>query len=120
MVLWDLRAKKNAVFWDVPRRFITNRRFGTCHLYLQGRRNLTLFVSRVIPFTLKIEAIRCSETSPYNMPTRRHIPGDGILGAVLLAPDVIERIQGSSVSTGTGLLNALPRSPHESCCLHFI
>jgi hypothetical protein len=39
----------------------------------------TLFLSRVISSILKMEAIRSSETSVYNKPTRRHIPGDGIL-----------------------------------------
>jgi hypothetical protein len=29
--------------------------------------------------TLKMEAIRCPETSVYTMSTRRHIPEDGIL-----------------------------------------
>jgi hypothetical protein len=75
---------KNAVFWDVaPFGFIRNRRFGgSCHLRLQVRRYLTLFLARVISSTLKTKAIRSSETSVYNIPTRRHIPEDGILGVV--------------------------------------
>jgi hypothetical protein len=85
---------KNAVFWDMePCGLIINRFGGTCRLHLQGRRNnareesvgrlitccLTLFLSRVISSTLKMEATRSSETSVYNKPTRCHISEDGIL-----------------------------------------
>jgi hypothetical protein len=80
--------KKNSVSWDVaPCGFIINRRFGgTCRLHIQDRRNtasvsnrLTLFLSRVILSTLKMEATCSSETSVYNKPIRRHNPEDGIL-----------------------------------------
>jgi hypothetical protein len=49
---------KNSIFWDVA---------GGCNL-------LTLYFS-----TLKVEAIRSSETSVHTRCTRRHIPEDGIL-----------------------------------------
>jgi hypothetical protein len=64
-------TKKNAVFCDVtPCEFIINRRCGgTCRLNLH-----LLFLSRVISFTLKMQATRSSETSVCNEPTWRHIP----------------------------------------------
>jgi hypothetical protein len=40
---------------------------------------LTLLLSHVISFTLKMEATCSSETSDYNKPTRHRIPEDGIL-----------------------------------------
>jgi hypothetical protein len=85
---------KNAAFWDVaPRVLIINRRFGgTCCLHLQGRINkaseekcqtdanrLTLFLARVISYTLTMDTTRSSETSAYNKHTRPHIPEDGII-----------------------------------------
>jgi bisphosphoglycerate-dependent phosphoglycerate mutase len=88
---------KNTVFWDVaPCRYYVNRRFGgTYRVHLQGRSNsgalnqleqiavysylLTLVYRSWIASTLKVEAIRSSETSVNKIPTRRHIPEDGIL-----------------------------------------
>jgi hypothetical protein len=82
-------AMKNAVFWDVGScRYFVNRRFGgTYRLHLQGRRNPRAINQRErvatrsswISSTLKMEAIRSSETSVNEIPTRRHIPEDGIL-----------------------------------------
>jgi hypothetical protein len=40
--------------------------------------NLTLFIAHIISSTLKMEAIRSSETSVYNKPMQRHIPEDTI------------------------------------------
>jgi hypothetical protein len=40
---------------------------------------LTLFLTRFISFTLKMETTCSSETSVHNKPTQRHIPEDGIL-----------------------------------------
>jgi hypothetical protein len=86
---------KDAVFWDVdPCRYFVNRRFGGMYrLHLQGIRNpramnqreqvysylLTLVHRSWIYYTLKMEAIRFSETSVNKIYTRRHIPEDGIL-----------------------------------------
>jgi hypothetical protein len=81
---------KNAVFWDVaPCRHYVNRRFGgTYRLHLQGIRNpraknqsgcshlLTLVHRSRISYTLKMEAIRSTETSVNKIFTRRHIPED--------------------------------------------
>jgi hypothetical protein len=53
---------KNTVFWDVQ------------YSYL-----FTLVHRSWIASTLKMEAIRSSETSVNKIPTRRHIPEDGIL-----------------------------------------
>jgi hypothetical protein len=72
---------------------IINRRFGgTCPFHIQSRINkaskekcqtvanrLTLFLSRVIPYTLTKDATRSSETSVYNKLTRPHILEDSIL-----------------------------------------
>jgi hypothetical protein len=41
--------------------------------------SIRLTLARVISSTLKMEAIRSSETSVYIKPTRYHIPEDGIL-----------------------------------------
>jgi hypothetical protein len=85
---------KNAVFWDVaPCKSSVNRCFGgTYRLHLQGRKihKRGNSVSSLQPpahagysladfSTLKIEAIRSSETSVHTRSTRRHIPEDGIL-----------------------------------------
>jgi hypothetical protein len=40
---------------------------------------LTLFLTRIISSTLKMETTRSSETSVYNKPTQRHIPENSIL-----------------------------------------
>jgi hypothetical protein len=81
---------KNAVFWDMaPCRYFVKRRFGgTYHLHLtvwlsapaHARSSLAvvLFFSN-----LKMEAIRSSETSVNTMSTRRHIPQDGFLQAII-------------------------------------
>jgi hypothetical protein len=87
---------KNTLFWDVAScRYCINRRFGGTHrLHLQGRRKIreggtsvsrwlqTKSGSSLADFfysTLKMEAIRSSETSDYTISTRRHIPEDGSL-----------------------------------------
>jgi hypothetical protein len=68
-------GKHTQFFWDaMPCRYCVNRRFGgTYRLNLQG---IKLREQRT---TLKMEAIRSSETSVYTIYTRRHIPEDGIL-----------------------------------------
>jgi hypothetical protein len=48
-------------------------------------------------FTLKMEAIRSSETSVHTRSTRRHIPEDGILHLWVLIQDV----QGSNLNLDT-------------------
>jgi hypothetical protein len=88
---------KNAIFWDVaPCRSSVNRRFrGTYRLHLQGRKVREEEPActggyRLQPpahagssltdlSTLKMEAIRSSETAVYTRSTRRHIQEDGIL-----------------------------------------
>jgi hypothetical protein len=78
---------KNVVIWDVaPRRSRVNRRFGGMyHLHLQGRKSASqeppahAGPSLADFSTLKMEAIRSSETSVHTISTRRHIPEDGIL-----------------------------------------
>jgi hypothetical protein len=98
---------KNDVFWDVaPCRSCVNRRFGgTYRLHLQGRKiSLSMWLqteplsqlgvfdwwlslqppahagSSLADFsTLKMEAIRSSETSVHTRSTQSHIPEDGIL-----------------------------------------
>jgi hypothetical protein len=73
---------KNAIFWDVtPCRSCVNRRVGgTYRLHLQGRKIRERRTSSLADFfTLKMEAIRSSETSVHTRSTRRHIPEDGIL-----------------------------------------
>jgi hypothetical protein len=85
---WRLAARvrpimKNVVFWDVAlRRSCVNRRFGgTYRLHLQGRkiRERRTSVARRLQSTLKMEAIRSSETSVNTRPTQRHIPENDIL-----------------------------------------
>jgi hypothetical protein len=85
---------KNVVFWDVALcRSSVNRRFGGIYcLHLQGRRicERGSSVSSLQPpahagspladsSTLKMEAIRSSETSVDAGSTQRHIPEDDIL-----------------------------------------
>jgi hypothetical protein len=78
---------KNAVFWDVaPCRSCPNRRFGgTYRLHLQGRnirerKTPAQAGSSLMNFsTLKMEAIRSSETSVHTGSTRRHIPEDATI-----------------------------------------
>jgi hypothetical protein len=78
---------KKAVFWDVaPCRSGVNRRFGgTYRLHLhQSAFNVShgrfaCGLSCNFPSTLKMEAIRSSETSVNTLSTRRHIPEDCIL-----------------------------------------
>jgi hypothetical protein len=43
--------------------------------HMHGRKT----IAHVISFTLKMEAMRSSETSVYNKPTRRHIPDYDVL-----------------------------------------
>jgi hypothetical protein len=88
--------RKNAVFLDVAAcTSCVNRRFGgTYRLHLQGskirerRTGVTELIlqapahagSSLADFcTLKMEAIRSSETSVYTRSTRRHIQQNGIL-----------------------------------------
>jgi hypothetical protein len=73
---------KNAVFWEVAScRYCVNRCFGrTYRLHLQGIGNpLTLIPRSRISYTLKMDAIRSSETSVNAISTRRHIPEGDIL-----------------------------------------
>jgi hypothetical protein len=77
---------KNTVFWDVAQcRYFVNRRFGgTRRLGVSDGHSvysylLTLVHCSWISSTLKMGAIRSSETSVNKMPIRRHIPEDGIL-----------------------------------------
>jgi hypothetical protein len=85
---------KNAVFWDVaPCRSCVTRCFGgTYRLHLQGRKihERGTNVSSLQPSahagstladfsTIKVEAIRSSETSVHTRSTRRHFPEYGIL-----------------------------------------
>jgi hypothetical protein len=59
---------KKAVFWDVaPDRVFVKRRLGA-----QGGCSLADFL--IFSSTLKMEAIRSSETSVNTISTRRHIP----------------------------------------------
>jgi hypothetical protein len=71
---------KNAVFWDAaPCRSCVNRRFGDCILQPPAH-------AGSLPadfYTMKMEAIRSSETSFYTRYTRRHIPEDAILRNVI-------------------------------------
>jgi hypothetical protein len=72
---------KNAIFWDVAScRPCVNRRFGgTFRLHLQdcSLQTPAYAGSSLADFsTLKIEAIRSSETSVHTRSTRRHIPED--------------------------------------------
>jgi hypothetical protein len=60
---------KNAVFWDV----VPCRYCGCSHLLMLVPR------SRIFSSTMKMEAIRSSETSVYKITTRRYIPEDCIL-----------------------------------------
>jgi hypothetical protein len=77
---WNL---KKAVFWDVgPCRSCVNRRFsGTCFLHLLARAHAGSSLSDILLFspTLKMEAIRSSETSVNTISTRHHIPEDCFL-----------------------------------------
>jgi hypothetical protein len=90
---------KNAVFWEVATcRSRVKRRFGrTYRLHLQGRiirervtsmsrwlqdclQPPAYFGSSLADFsTLKMEAIRSSETTVHTRSTRHHIPEDGII-----------------------------------------
>jgi hypothetical protein len=94
---------KNAVFCDVaPCKSCVNRRFGgKYHLHLQGReiRERRTSVSSLQPpahagssladfSTLKMEVIRCSETSVHTRSTRRHIPEDSFLQLFYQNPSV--------------------------------
>jgi hypothetical protein len=70
---------KNAVFWDVaPCRSCVNRRFGGTYR-LQIEATCSRWSSLTDFSSLKMEAIRSSETSVHTRSTRRHIPEDGIL-----------------------------------------
>jgi hypothetical protein len=83
---------KKSVFWDVvPCRYWVNRSLGgTYRLHLQGRRKkkirergtsvIRCWQTNFLLFsTLKMKAIRSSETSVNTLSTLRHIPEDGIL-----------------------------------------
>jgi hypothetical protein len=87
MILATACILKNAVFWDVaPCRYCLNLRFGeTYRLHFQGLKISELQTpahagSSLADFsTLKMEAVRSSETSVHTRCTLRHIPEDGIL-----------------------------------------
>jgi hypothetical protein len=108
---------KNAVFWDVaPYTSCVNRRFGgTYCLHLQGRKSASgepawaggcrlsaswkqpdslqppaHAGSSLVDFsTLKMEAIRYSETSVHTISTRRHIPEYGNLQDRVSSPPLL-------------------------------
>jgi hypothetical protein len=63
--------------WSNPTSPLRGFRTRNCSQSVSNR--VTLSFARVISSTLMMEAIRSSETSVYNKPTRRHIPEDGIL-----------------------------------------
>jgi hypothetical protein len=72
---------KNAVFWNVaPCRSCVNRRFGGTY-----RLQPPAYAGSSLPDfpTLKMEAIRSSETSIHTRSTWRHIPEGGILPVLL-------------------------------------
>jgi hypothetical protein len=85
------KSMENAVFSDVaPCRSCVNRRFGGKYcVHHQGRKICERRTSLQPPAhdgssladssTLKMEAVRSSETSVHTRSTRRHIPEDGIL-----------------------------------------
>jgi hypothetical protein len=75
---------KNVVFWDVAlcRSWVNRRQGGTYRLHLQGNLSLQPPAEAGSPLadfsTLKMEAIRPSETSVIPGFTQRHIPEDDI------------------------------------------
>jgi hypothetical protein len=83
---------KNSVLWDVePCRPCVNRRFrGTYHLHFQGRKirlrgtSVSRWLQHADFSTLKMEAIRSTDTSVHTRSTRCHIPEDGILQNIWL------------------------------------
>jgi NADH dehydrogenase/NADH:ubiquinone oxidoreductase subunit G len=75
---------KNAVFWDVALcRSCVNRRFGGTYLiHLQAIKNPRARNQReqvAADCSMKMKAIRSSETSIHTRSTQLHIPEDGIL-----------------------------------------
>jgi hypothetical protein len=103
---------KNTVFWDVaPCRYFVNRRFGgTYRLHLQGRSNpRTMNQREQIASAI---AICSSETSVNKIPTRRHIPEDGILQVFICSRNIsIKRY--TKKQDPCVIFNVF--FPHESC-----
>jgi hypothetical protein len=73
---------KNAVFWNMTPYVSRNLAFLRMMLQLRVTANIP---SSSIVFTLKMEAIRSSESIPIRA-TRRHLPEDGILHSARLLP----------------------------------
>jgi hypothetical protein len=102
---------KNAVFWYVaPCSSCVNRRFGgTYRLHIQGRKIREqsaatcsrYFLARGFS-TMKIEAIRSSETSVHTITTRHHIQKKSILHAEDGLP--IKRNMNKNISPGWSFL----------------
>jgi hypothetical protein len=77
-------TKKNAVFWDVaPCRSCVNPHFGGTSVHTKSTRSVqppAHASSSLADFSsMKMEAIRSSETSVHTRSTRRHIPENDIL-----------------------------------------
>jgi hypothetical protein len=71
---------------------------------------LTLFLSRFIFSTLKMEATRSSETPVHNKPTRRHIPEDGILHLLCQRPN-------QQIIISHNRMQTIKMSMRDYCCL---
>jgi hypothetical protein len=120
---------KNTVFWNAaPCRSCVNRRFGgTYLLHIRSRRNplLTLIHRSWISSTPNMEAIRSSETSVNKIPTRRHIPEDGILHIITCIPVKTNRrfgrnhLQGRSVCKQSSEERTAPSRFCENFKFHF-
>jgi hypothetical protein len=93
---------KNTVFWDVALcRSCVNQRFGgTYRLHLQGKkiRERGTSVSRWLKSadfsTLKMKAIRSSETSVHTRSTQRHIQNTAFFNGGIAQPFFISALDG--------------------------
>jgi hypothetical protein len=79
---------KISVFLDViPYRYCVNRRFGGTYHHVSWLQPPAHVDSSLTDFnSMKMEAIRSSETSDYILSTRCHTPEDGILRKTNLKP----------------------------------
>jgi hypothetical protein len=81
---------KNGVFWDVePCGSCVNRRFGGTWMQTPAA-TCSRWFPRVDFCTLKMEAIRASETSVHTRSTRCHIPEDAILQGLQWSPTLFD------------------------------